>query len=918
MGTITSGVGLISGINTAQLIDQLLQIDARPKTLVQNNIAVLQSQSVAFQDVNAKLLSLKLTTGSFSSAKTFSATTATSSNENVFTASTSASTVPGNYAFTVSRLVSTQQVITNGFKDRASDPVAPSGGTLTFEFGDARLDTDTELSTLNGGAGVTRGKIRITDRSGASAVVDLSKVLTVNDVLDTLNEASGISVTASINSYGITLTDNTGLGSGNLTVADVGSTGTATSLKIAGTSATGVIDGSALNTITRDTLLSDLNDGLGVRTAGTGTADFRIQRANGNTRDITLAGAETVGDVIDLINAAYPSGFSAQINTEGTGIDLVDASPGVGFNLSVTALNSSKAASDLGILGTGATTSRLSGQEVVSTLNSKLLRNLQGGTGVSLGSVDFTNRAGVTSSVNLTGLTSVQQVIDAINDGATGITASLNSSGNGLLITDTTGSTASNLTIAGAAATSLGIAGDVADTKIDSGNLQVRYLSEATRLDSLNGGAGVASGKFIITDSAGVSATVDLSQGNEVTLQDVIAEINSRGIAVNARINDNGDGLIIEDTGPGTSAIKIVESGSTTAADLGILGEAASAGENIDGSFERTVTLEATDTLNDVVDKINSAGYKVKATVINDGSAQNPYRLSLLSTKAGKQGAFVFDDGGLGFGSTVLNEAKDAVLFYGSTDPAKSIAITSTTNTLTTLIPGATINLKGTSSSPVQLVVSRNDDSIVEAVSSFVDDFNSVIDSINKYDKYDSDTQQRGLLLGDSTLATVRSSLYRLVNTRNADLTSRFTALTQVGVKIGSGAKLSFDEAKFREALDADPDAVQSLFTFKETSTDETTGDTTITKAGVGVRIDELLGNLTDSTSGTVQVRLDAIDKQITLGNDRIAKLDDQLAAKKARYQAQFAAMETALAQIQSQSSALTSLSQLAASVGSG
>src|SRR5690606_11663893 len=153
---------------------------------------------------------------------------------------------------------------------------------------------------------------------------------------------------------------------------------------------------------------------------------------------------------------------------------------------------------------------------------------------------------------------------------------------------------------------------------------------------------GITRGQFRITDSAGVTATVDLTQGDEQTIGDVIAEINSRGLSINARINDNGDGILIEDTGPGVVAMKIEEQGSTTARDLGLAGEASAPGENINGTYERTITIDPADTLDDIAAKIVEAKVGVAASVISDGSAGAPYRLSLSATNPGTVGAFVF------------------------------------------------------------------------------------------------------------------------------------------------------------------------------------------------------------------------------------------------------------------------------------
>ena len=919
MGQISTGVGLISGLPIADIIDQLIAIESRPKQFVESRIAVLQSQQVAFQDINAKLLALKLRGDTLSAIGTFRGTQAASSNESILTATSSSGATPGSYTFISDRLVSTQQMISQGFVDSDTTPIG--AGTLTFEFGDARLDIDTDLSALNGGTGTTRGKVRITDRSGASAVVDLSRALTVDDVLNEINNSVGISVTARVVDDRFELEDTSGSTTTNLSVSDLGATGTTASLGLDAAAVGNTLSGNQANLVNSDTLLSFLNDGHGVDINDSIPGHIRFQRRAGDTVDIDLAGAATLGEVVDAINTQAAGAVTASINAANTGLDLVDNGPDLGSTFEVQSLNGSNAASDLGILLTDDDNDgAIAGRRSIATINSKLVRNLNGGSGANLGQILITNRSAVPTAVDLSSADSVAEVLQLINASGADVTASLNQAGNGILLTDQTGDTASDLIVAdvtGTGAVDLNIAGSFTADEVNSGSLQYRYITDQTLLASLNGGQGISRGKFSITDSSGVSATVDLSQGNETRVQDVLDEINSRGLLINARINDNGDGILIEDLGPGTVNLKVQESGSTTAADLGLKGEAENPGDDLNGSFEKTVTIEATDTLEDVATKINDAGIDVVGTVINDGSALTPYRLSLTSKKAGTAGAFVFDDGGLDFAAVTLSSARDAVAFFGSADPASGIAIRSTTNTLNDVVPGATIDLRGTGADPATVTISRDDAAITEAVQGFVDDFNSVVDTLNTYDTYDAETQRRGLLLGDSTVGLVRNSIFRLANSVSTDLSGQFTNLAQVGVTIGTGAKMSFNPARFAAALQSDRNAVEALFTFKETETDEVTGETVISAAGVGARIDELLETLTDSATGTLQSRLDSMDQQIQLSNRRIEQLDDQLDSKRARLEAQFVAMERSLAQIQGQSNALTSLQGLAISLSS-
>lgn len=907
--SVTSSIGLISGIDHASIIEQLMALEARSQTLVQNQTSILQSQQIAFQSINAKLLSFKLSASALSKATTFNKTAVSSSNEDIATATAAASAVPGSYSFSVAQLVTTQQAISKGVSDK--DAAVGTASTLSFEFGNARLDAETSLSILNGGEGITRGKIRITDRSGASAVVDLSKAVTVDDVLDAINGTSGINITATAEGDGFVLTDNTGLSAASLTVSDVNTPGVAASLGLLGNAgATNKLTGTAVNVLGENTQLSSLNDGNGVRYAN-GQADFSITSSGGVTFNIDISSAKTVGDVMDLINNhANNTGQVITASLDGAKLSIADGAGG-GAGFTIAALNSSKAAADLGILGNDSDNSgSIEGDRVFAALNSKMIKNLNGGDGsLALGIIDING-----TQIDLSNATSVSDILNTINAAGLPITASLNDSGNGISLTGATSSTITVTDVTGNTAASLKLDQASVDGKINSGNLQFRYISESTQLATLNGGKGITKGNFTITDSGGNTATVDLSAGDEKTIQDVLSDINSRGLAILARINDNGDGITIEDLGPGAVALKIDEKGSTTARSLGILGTAANPGDALVGTFEKKVEILATDTLTDIAKKINDAGVGISASVFSDGSAASPYRLSLLSKQEGKAGAFVFDDGGLNLGINNLVDAQDAVIFFGSSDPAKGIAVVSPTNTLNALIPAVTINLKSVSDSPVTININRDDTAVTESIQKFVDDFNSVIEVLNTYDKYDAETESKGLLLGDSTIANIRNAMYRQISTLNTDVPGIYKSLSQVGLKLANGAVLEMDATKLAAAISTDRDAVIGLFSFHETSTDEETNVISTTKAGFGIRMDQLLERFTNVATGTLKNTMNGLDARINSNNERVETMQALLDAKRARLEKQFSQMEIALAKLQGQTNSLASLQQLASS----
>ena len=71
MGSISTGVGLMSGIDTASLIESLLAIDQRGKIPIQVRLAQLSTAKSALLDVNSRLLSLQTTASAFRNNRIF-------------------------------------------------------------------------------------------------------------------------------------------------------------------------------------------------------------------------------------------------------------------------------------------------------------------------------------------------------------------------------------------------------------------------------------------------------------------------------------------------------------------------------------------------------------------------------------------------------------------------------------------------------------------------------------------------------------------------------------------------------------------------------------------------------------------------------------------------------------------------------
>jgi flagellar hook-associated protein 2 len=953
MSGISSGIGLVSGIDTASLISQMLSIEARPKQYAQQRVLNLQIQQSAYLDLNSKLSALKSAATKFRTSKTLQTKLATTSDADVLKATASTSAAVGTYQFIVDRLVSSQQMLSKGFADKDSTSVGAT--TLTFESAQGGLARDTSLSDLNGGAGVSRGKIVVTDSAGHSETIDLSRAGTVNDVLDTINAATGVAVSASVSDGRLVITDDAG---GTVSVANASGSTTATSLGIAG-SASDTLTGSTIYTIGSDTSLLALNDGNGVYisdTIGASRSDFKITIDGSTTVDVNIGAkynssgeltegaVSSIGGVITRINEALSAaGFTditASVGTDGTRLQIVD---GQGTRtIAVAETSTGTTARDLGILTSSAATGTLSGQRVLAGLNSTLTRNINGGSGLgSDGSIAFTLHDGSTFNLTLSADSTMDGIMSAIQSasgtlvgGGAKVSVGMNTSGTGLLITDnTSGST--QLVISGAGAAALGIdtTGTTSAT-VKGDNVQHAYVTGATLVSTLNGGKGIGTGTFEIRDSTG--GTVEINIGSDTkSVAQLVAEINSSsssaGLRARARINASGDGIDLYEEIPsgqtaGSTKLKVTDKSGSVGASLRIAGEATGtdADNTLKGSYERTVEIEADDTLQDLANKINQAGVSLSASIVNDGSGAKPYRLSLASRTSGTAGRVLFDAGSVDLGLTVLDKGSDARVFFGGNDPATGLLLSSSSNTFSNVVSGLTIDAVGVSETPVQISVSQNTETIVTEIQAFIDAFNAVVTRIDDQSKYDSETKRKGPLLGDGTTQNLKRAMLVTIQQKATGASGTYDDLADLGIRVGTGGRLELDDERLRNAIATDPASVEQVlagYVQGEAAQYEDLGNGIKVKInnpegefsvlGVAGKIERLANTYIDSVDGILSGRKRSIDDMIAFQNKRIAEIDVRLASRRQVLEQQFIAMEQAIAALQSQQSAISSIQNI-------
>ena len=189
---------------------------------------------------------------------------------------------------------------------------------------------------------------------------------------------------------------------------------------------------------------------------------------------------------------------------------------------------------------------------------------------------------------------------------------------------------------------------------------------------------------------------------------------------------------------------------------------------------------------------------------MNTGSGASPWHLVLQSDAAGAGSRFTVDarrtDGTVLDLSTTV-EGVDAVAWLGA-DPADGLLLRSTTNTLSGVIPGVTLDLLAVSDDPVTITVARDDASVMAAIRSLVDACNAVLDGLADADAYDPETGQKGALFGNSTVARIERAMRELL--QETIRSSAVGQLRDIGITFQSEGRLTFDEARCA-ALASDP-----------------------------------------------------------------------------------------------------------------
>jgi flagellar hook-associated protein 2 len=351
------------------------------------------------------------------------------------------------------------------------------------------------------------------------------------------------------------------------------------------------------------------------------------------------------------------------------------------------------------------------------------------------------------------------------------------------------------------------------------------------------------------------------------------------------------DGSAFSSSAPltGRSALGVVRTSTTLdGAGMAALASTTTGTLTINGAAIAYDTT--TDSLATVISRINASSAGVTASMdrMND-------RMVLTSRSGGPTAIAIEDTAGNLAASLALGPGTTAAQALGTRAEltVDGRVVVADTNHVTTAIEGVSLDLLALGTSTV--TVSADRAAARTALSGLVDAYNALANQLDTLTENRSG-MTRGPLAGEAGVRGLTLGLRQLL-TGASTLTGSIRSLADVGVTTGAiGAakgttnRLSFDEATFNKAMDANPTRVAELLG----------GDASVLKPVLS-RLDGWL-----RATGSLKVAQDSITSILKDLDRREATLNDRLAEKQARYETKFATLEKRLAEMRTASGAIT------------
>lgn len=302
------------------------------------------------------------------------------------------------------------------------------------------------------------------------------------------------------------------------------------------------------------------------------------------------------------------------------------------------------------------------------------------------------------------------------------------------------------------------------------------------------------------------------------------------------------------------------------------------------------IAIAATDTIDDVIGKINSAGLRVTASSFYDGSK---YRIQLRGMDTGAANNLSITETGTTFGfntpANTVQQAQDAQITLDG------FTVKSATNQVTGAIRGVTLALTAKTTTAASISIDSDPSALKTKLNTFVDSYNAVISKIKDLAGNGTVKAKDPNLAGDSTLRSITSRLTSALQTIGGG-TSAYKTLGSIGLAVDRSGKLALDSAKFDKAIAADSDGVTKLLA----------GSDGVAPGGVMSLVSSAVDAFTKTGTGLIAGRTDAMTATTKRLQDRIDAEEIRINRYADQLRKQFTTMDTQVAAWNAQSTYLS------------
>lgn len=312
-----------------------------------------------------------------------------------------------------------------------------------------------------------------------------------------------------------------------------------------------------------------------------------------------------------------------------------------------------------------------------------------------------------------------------------------------------------------------------------------------------------------------------------------------------------------------------------------------------DGSTAAVTIGPEHTTLAGIRDRINAAAAGVSASIVRDASGA---RLVLTSTSTGLDAAITRIDvtgdaglQGLAFQQGVAGSVTETQTARNAQARVNGLSIESTSNTLADAIDGLTLTLSRTTTAPVEVKVSADDEAVKKAVQDFINAYNDISRFLAKETAYDEATKKAGTLQGDRTAVGLMTQLRTLVS-QSSGASGVFATLSSVGVELQRDGTLKLNDTRFKEALTQRNELAQAF-------SRADSGDPSLN--GFSERF-RLLTNAIVGTDGLLTARSEGLRVTLRRNEQQRERYEDRVALVEKRLLRQYQALDASLGQLNS------------------